>query len=183
MNHDDDTSFERIVNVPTSGIGNRTLDIVRQNARSNSQTMWRSASDLIQGGDLTARAANALRSFLELIDALSTQMAELELFEQVEQVLGETELLAFHGNAKGEKAETRVENLKELVTAARNYYQDEEENYCEILGNAYIFNVSDQDYPGEWMYDEDGAPCCTQYLHDSEKPIPRCTRTEDMFGG
>ena len=127
LNHDDDTSFERIVNVPTRGIGNRTLDIVRQHARSTSQTMWQSASELVQGSELTARAANALRSFLELIDALAAQMSELELFEQVEHVLGMTELLAYHGNAKGEKAETRVENLKELVTAARNYYQDEEE--------------------------------------------------------
>ena len=80
LNHDDDTSFERIVNVPTRGIGNRTLDIVRQHARSSGQTMWRSANELVQGSDLTASSANALRSFLELVDALATQMSELELF-------------------------------------------------------------------------------------------------------
>jgi len=128
LNHDDDTSFERIVNVPTRGIGNRTLDIVRQTARSSGITMWRAATTLVQGGELTARASNALRIFLEMIDALAMQMAELELAEQVEQVLAQTGLLEFHENARGEKAETRVENLKELVTAARNYYQDEEDD-------------------------------------------------------
>ena len=127
LNHEDDTSFERIVNIPTRGIGNRTVDIVRQKARSSGISMWRSAAVLVQDGSLTARATNALRSFLEMVDALAIQMTDLELSEQVEHVLAQTALLEFHGNARGEKAETRVENLKELVTAARNYYQDEEE--------------------------------------------------------
>ncbi len=127
LNHEDDTSFERIVNVPTRGIGNRTVDLVRQKARSSGISMWRSATTLIHDGSLSTRAANALRGFLELVDALAVQMTDLELSEQVEHVLDQTGLLEFHGNARGEKAETRVENLKELVTAARNYYQDEEE--------------------------------------------------------
>ncbi|HEC26045.1 MAG TPA: DNA helicase II [Gammaproteobacteria bacterium] len=126
LNHEDDTSFERIVNVPTRGIGNRTLDIVRQKARTSGITMWRATTTLLQEDILTVRASNALRVFLEMIDALAGQMMDLELYEQVEQVLAQSGLLEFHGNAKGEKAETRVENLKELVTAARNYYQDEE---------------------------------------------------------
>jgi DNA helicase-2/ATP-dependent DNA helicase PcrA len=126
LNHEDDTSFERVVNVPTRGIGNRTLDIVRQKARTSDITMWQAATALLQDSVLTARASNALRLFLEMIDALAVQITDLELYEQVEQVLAQSGLLEFHGNAKGEKAETRVENLKELVTAARNYYQDEE---------------------------------------------------------
>ncbi len=126
LNHEDDMSFERIVNVPTRGIGNRTLDIVRQKARESGITMWQSAAELVQDGGLTARASNALRVFLELIDAVAAQLTDLELHEQVEQVLSHSGLLEFHGNTRGEKAETRVENLKELVSAARNYYQDEE---------------------------------------------------------
>jgi DNA helicase-2/ATP-dependent DNA helicase PcrA len=126
LNHEDDTSFERVVNVPTRGIGNRTLDIVRQKARISGITMWQAATILVQEDALTARASNALRVFLEMIDALAAQIMDLQLHEQVEQVLDTSGLLVFHGNVKGEKAETRVENLKELVTAARNYYQDEE---------------------------------------------------------
>jgi DNA helicase-2/ATP-dependent DNA helicase PcrA len=134
LNHEDDTSFERIVNIPTRGIGNRTVDIVRQKARSSGISMWQSAAALVQDGSLTARATNALRSFLEMVDALAIQITDLELSEQVEHVLAQTGLLEFHGNARGEKAETRVENLKELVTAARNYYQDEEEE-MDILSS------------------------------------------------
>ena len=132
LNPDDDTSFERIVNVPTRGIGNRTLDLVRQQAREQGQTLWQAATALVAAGALTARASNALRSFLEMIDALAVQIADLDLAEQVEHMLGQTGLLEFHANARGEKAETRVENLKELVTAARNFYYEEEDDMDPI---------------------------------------------------
>ena len=132
LNPNDDTSFERIVNVPTRGIGNRTLDLVRHQARTTGQTLWQAATALVAGGELTARAANALRTFMEMIDALAMQIAELDLAEQVEHMLEQTGLLAFHANARGEKAETRVENLKELVTAARNFYFDEDEDMDPI---------------------------------------------------
>jgi DNA helicase-2/ATP-dependent DNA helicase PcrA len=128
LNQQDDTSFERIVNVPTRGIGNRTIDAIRQYGRASGQSMWNAASELIGNGGLSTRAANALRNFLEMIDALAAQLVDLELAEQVEQVLAQTGLLAFHANARGEKAEARVENLKELVTAARNFYHDEEQD-------------------------------------------------------
>jgi len=126
LNPDDDTSFERIVNVPTRGIGNRTLDHVRHHARERGISLWRAATELVAAGALAARAANALRVFLEMIDAIAAQIVDLELGEQVEQVLAQTGLLAYHAEARGEKAEARVENLKELVTAARNYYHDED---------------------------------------------------------
>jgi DNA helicase-2/ATP-dependent DNA helicase PcrA len=125
LNHDDDTSFERIVNVPPRGIGNRTVDAIRERARQASQSMWRASADIVREGAISARAANAIRHFLELIDAMSAQLADLELAEQVEHVIGQADLITYHGSAKGEKAETRVDNLKELVTAAGNFYQDE----------------------------------------------------------
>lgn len=59
--------------------------------------------------------------------------------------------------------------------------KDENEEYCQILGSTFMFHTDDPGYPDEWEYDEDGNPCCTEYLHDSEKPMPRCTRTIDMF--
>ena len=128
LNPNDDVSFERIVNIPTRGIGNRTLDLVRHQARVQGQTLWQAATSLVAEGELTARASNALRTFLEMIDALAVQTADLELAEQVEHMLSQTGLLAFHASARGEKAETRVENLKELVTAARNFYYEEEDD-------------------------------------------------------
>ena len=62
------------------------------------------------------------------------------------------------------------------------FYKNEDDEYCETLGLTFALDVDDSDYPVEWTYDKNNQPCCTKYLHDSEKPIPRCSGTQDMFG-
>lgn len=53
---------------------------------------------------------------------------------------------------------------------------------CEIICLTMVSNASDEDYPPEWTYTEDGKPTCTKYLHeDYPLPAERCKRTEDMF--
>jgi DNA helicase-2/ATP-dependent DNA helicase PcrA len=62
-NRDDDSSFERIVNKPTRGIGARTIDMMRSYARANACSLWR-AGAAIASDDLNGRAANAVNAFL-----------------------------------------------------------------------------------------------------------------------
>ena len=117
----DDTSFERVVNTPTRGIGERTVQQVREHARAFNLPLWAAAVELINEKGLTARAANALRAFLELIDQLEEGFEGLELWEQVEHATDHSGLLAHHGKEKGDKGRNRIENLEELVTAARQF--------------------------------------------------------------
>lgn len=70
-NRHDDAAFERAVNTPPRGIGERTLDALRQRARGESASMWEAALSELSHGDLAARAKNALRGFLELIERLA----------------------------------------------------------------------------------------------------------------
>jgi DNA helicase-2/ATP-dependent DNA helicase PcrA len=121
----DDPSFERVCNVPTRGLGDRTLDTVRTQARARNLSLWEAALQLLAERALAARAANALRGFLDLIERLAQETAGLTLGEQAEHVLHGSGLLDFHRNDKSEKSEMRVENLEELVTAARNFQHDE----------------------------------------------------------
>ena len=67
-NRDDDPSFERVVNTPARGIGARTIDAVRDQARAAGTSLWRAAAQLVADGVLPKRAAEALWSFLRLID-------------------------------------------------------------------------------------------------------------------
>ena len=69
-NRNDDAAFERVVNTPTRGIGDRTLDVVRQTARDRQLTMWQATRVLLQEKVLAGRAASALQRFTELVDAL-----------------------------------------------------------------------------------------------------------------
>jgi DNA helicase-2/ATP-dependent DNA helicase PcrA len=120
---DDDSSFERIVNKPTRGIGARTVEMMRSYARANSCSMWRAAG-AVASDELASRAANAVLAFLNLIERMSRDVADLELADQVDHVIYASGLVDFFKKDKGEKGETRVENLLELVSAAKSFEPD-----------------------------------------------------------
>ena len=83
-NRDDDSSFERIVNRPTRGIGSRTVEILRAYARANSCPMWRAAG-AIASHELNSRASNAVLAFLNLIEPIASETArEVGLVPDVE---------------------------------------------------------------------------------------------------
>jgi DNA helicase-2/ATP-dependent DNA helicase PcrA len=125
-NHADDPSFERIVNLPTRGIGARTVGIIRDYARANAQPLWE-AAQTGAGGQLPARAAGAVTAFLMLIDELERDTQDLELHEQVDAVIQRSGLIEHYRKEGSEKAETRIENLAELVNAAQEFDSGEAE--------------------------------------------------------
>jgi len=130
-NRDDDSSFERIVNRPTRGIGARTLEAMRSYARANSCSMWRAAG-AIASGELAGRAATAVVVFLNLITTLAKDTEGLDLQEQVDHVIHASGLVEFFKKEKGERGETRVENLEELVSAARGFSPDPAEEMSPL---------------------------------------------------
>ena len=120
-NRDDDTAIERVINVPTRGIGTRTIELIREQARHEGISMWRAANEIISLQQLPARAANALQGFLDLVNRLNTETEGLDLHEQTEHVIQHSGLIEHHEKEKGEKAQSRIENLEELVTATRQF--------------------------------------------------------------
>jgi len=127
-NRDDDPSFERIVNMPTRGIGNKTVDQIREFARANNLSLWYAACKLVTQTQLTSRAKTALTKFIDLINQMEEQFVEQPLHEQVDIMLDLSSLIAHFEKDKGEKGAARVENLQELITAARNYQHIEEDD-------------------------------------------------------
>ncbi|NRP58179.1 MULTISPECIES: DNA helicase II [unclassified Marinobacterium] len=129
-NRDDDTAMERVINVPTRGIGTRTIEEVRDYARSQGISMWRASNEIIEHKKLPARAGNALQAFLDLVNQLTVDTEEASLQERTEHTIRFSGLIAHHEKEKGEKAQSRIENLEELVTAARQFEQQwsQEEN-------------------------------------------------------
>ncbi|MBP8226569.1 MAG: DNA helicase II [Pararheinheimera sp.] len=119
-NRQDDAALERIINTPVRGIGDTTMDKVRENARSLQVTLWQSLQQMLATKQLTGRAANAISSFVQLIDKLEADSKDLSLDEQADHVIQLSGLMAMYLAEKGEKAQTRVENLNELVNACAN---------------------------------------------------------------
>ena len=134
-NRHDDAAFERAVNTPPRGIGERTLDALRQRARRADTSMWEAA--LLELGDaaLAARARSALRGFLELIgnlarDCLGTPADDAEplpLPEQAEHALARSGLREYYERDSRGNAESRVENLDELVNVAARFRRTPED--------------------------------------------------------
>ncbi len=132
--HDDDASFERVVNTPTRGIGTKTLDDMRVLAREQNLSLWQASVRLLAENRLPPRAGNALKSFLHLILQLGVETQELSLHETVQRVVEKSGLIELYKKEKQDKGEARVENLQELVNAARLFDADSlnEENLSEI---------------------------------------------------
>ncbi len=126
-NRGDATAFERVVNTPTRGIGARTSESIREAARRADVSLWSAAQQLIDSQELRARAGNAVAGFLSLVDELSESTTGIELHEQVEAVIDRSGLLQMHRNDKSDRAQTREENLGELISAAREFELDEED--------------------------------------------------------
>ena len=120
-NPDDDPSFERIVNAPPRGIGQRTMTQLRDFARARQSTLWNAAAEASRTDLLASRSANAMGKFLQFMQNLEEDIRGLELEEQVDLIIQMSGLLEHYGREKGEKAKSRVENLQELVTAARDF--------------------------------------------------------------
>ena len=120
-NRDDDTAVERVINIPVRGIGGRTLEAIRKNARENDVSLWQACITCINESTIPLRAANSLLKFLKLIDDLEEGTKNLELQHKVDAIIKNTGLIPHHEKEGGEKARTRIENLDELINAASNF--------------------------------------------------------------
>jgi len=135
-NRNDDTAFERIVNLPPRGIGPRTVDLLRTQARADAVSLWDATKVAVSRALLPARATGALRGFVELIEALSENAdVEQELPELVAEVLEASGLPAHYEKNKDGRGIERLENLEQLVEATRRFAGEVPEDDGDILGS------------------------------------------------
>ena len=129
----DDAAAERIINVPPRGIGNKTIEILRQKARASSLSLWDTAQQLIDSNDLTKRAKSALQNFLDLINAMDSDSHNMSLHQKTQLVINQSGLMIHYQKEKGEKAEARKENLDELINATLEFEDAEIEDNLSPL--------------------------------------------------
>ena len=126
-NRGDDASVERVINTPPRGIGSKTLDTVRECARDRGIPLWQAIGAVLEEKLLPARALSALEGFTVLINELDSGTDAMNLEELVEHVTNASGLVDYHQKEKGEKGQARVENLEELVNAAKQFVPEGEE--------------------------------------------------------
>ena len=170
INRFDDTAIERIINVPTRGIGGRTLELLRQTARERDCSLWEAAVLAVNESLLSARAANSVLAFLQLIDGLDESCRDLELYAKTDLIIKSTGLIPHHEKEGGEKARARIENLEELVTAASSFDVTDAEEELDTTSSAFLAAFLDQAAldagEGQAAADEDAVQLMT--LHSAK---------------
>ncbi len=124
---EDDNAFLRVINFPVRGIGLRSVESVDNDARAAGTSLWAAAC---KGGKKYA-------AFVNLIDSLKNETAELPLMEQVEHVVARSGLLEHYKNEKD--GEDRVDNLNELTNAAAAFAAESDDtSLAAFLGHAAL---------------------------------------------
>ncbi len=116
-NANDDTSFLRVVNFPTRGIGARTLEQLQDAARASGRSLAQSV------GAVAGKGGANLQAFVALVDAMRDATRGLTLREIIEQMLHASGLVDFYRTDK--EGKDRLENLEELVNAAEAFVTQE----------------------------------------------------------
>ena len=117
-NPNDDAAMERVINKPARAIGEKTVSLLRTQARESGLTLWQAARECIEQGVLPTRAGTAVQGFMQLVVGLRERMADWTLGNQMQGVIDDSNLAAHYEKEPPERMETRMENLRELVNAA-----------------------------------------------------------------
>lgn len=136
-----DAALERVINVPARGIGEKTVESIREFARAQDVSMWEAIRLLVANKGLPGRASGALAVFIELIENLAAKVLEMPLHLMTQTVIEQTGLITYHKEEKGEKGQARVENLEELVSAARAFENNEDDEELTPL-QAFLSHAS-----------------------------------------
>ncbi len=154
-NHNDDVSFRRIVNMPTRGIGQRTMSELDRLAWDQSSSLYsaidETAEMLKRPGNyvapLPARSIKALQEFKTMIDDLTAKSVEFEPAALIDAVLKRTGY-GDYIESDSERGEERLENIRELQSVAKDFLDLGEENLLTAFLER-VSLVSDADNVGE----------------------------------
>ncbi|QJC35682.1 UvrD-helicase domain-containing protein [Enterobacteriaceae endosymbiont of Donacia sparganii] len=139
-NYNDDNSFERILNIPKRGIGNNTLNIIKNISKKYFLTLWKSSLYILKKKKyLKTMSFNALKKFVQLIKSLKKNTKNKPLPIIIEETIKNSGLWEMYNiNCLSEKNFTKINNLKELINAA-NYFMK------IILENKNKLNINNND--------------------------------------
>jgi DNA helicase-2/ATP-dependent DNA helicase PcrA len=158
-NRHDDAAFERAVNTPTRGIGDRTLDVLRRRARRDNTSMWEAAlGELSSGGELAGRAKNAVKAFLGLIEEMARAFSPSPLRGEGRGEgtgLPDTSASPAPPTSLGSQELTLAEQIDHAITHSglRDFYEKDSrgngearvENLDELVNVASRFERTDED--------------------------------------
>jgi DNA helicase-2/ATP-dependent DNA helicase PcrA len=159
LNPQDSVHVLRVINSPTRGIGKSTTDTIQDIAVERETSVWGAIRIAIDEQRFPTRTIRALESFYQMVESFIQAAPELSNAQLLEKIVTATKYVEMLHEEGTEEAMNRVENIRELLTAAEES-QERGEHLREFLDHAAL--VSDQD-----SYDEQ-APITLMTLHTAK---------------
>ena len=138
-NTSDNTAFERVINVPPRGIGEKTMEVIRNHSKSHSISLWESIQNL-EKLEIT-RSIDSIKSFIKIILEISSLIKTSDLSTLIETTIKLSTLKSYYENLKGEESVSKQENLEELVSHAESFENsnhDSDDLIRDFLDNAAL---------------------------------------------
>ena len=143
VNPDDDAAFERTINNPPRGIGQKTIDIIRTTAKEKNLSLWKTIKNFEQQdcSDITSRVKISISNYIKIIESIALDINDLSLDEILKRIYEDSKLKLYFSEQKGEEAISKQENIEELFVTAENFIRnniDSENIVDEFLDNAAL---------------------------------------------
>jgi DNA helicase-2/ATP-dependent DNA helicase PcrA len=159
LNPHDSVHLLRVINVPARGIGKTTTDAVEELAVERGMSIWDAIQATVREARLPMRTIRGLEVFYRMVAGFVQDAEELSSAALLEKIVTGTKYLEMLQEEGTEEAESRIENIRELLTAAEESHE-RGEKLREFLDHAAL--VSDQD-----AYDE-ASPISLMTLHTAK---------------
>lgn len=144
FNPADSLSLLRIINVPKRGIGDASLAKIQAYAAANNVSLFEAVSNAAAIDGLSSRFVSKLDDLAGIIFELMNLANEAPVEDLIDRVLRDTGYLEELENERTPQAQSRIDNLHELISVAQEFAASEEENNLENF-LAHVALVSDID--------------------------------------
>jgi len=180
VNPDDDSAFERTINNPPRGIGQKTIDIIRKFAKADNRSLWKTIKSIKNqnNDEISSRVKTSLTNYISLIEIISKEINDLSLDEILVKIYKESKLKSYYSEQKGEEAISKQENIEELFITAENFIKnnyDSENIIDDFLDNAAL-------EAGDYQSKLDNDPVQLMTIHSAkglEFPVVFLTGLEE----
>ncbi|MFI4846890.1 MAG: UvrD-helicase domain-containing protein [Candidatus Makana argininalis] len=149
LNRNDDIAYEKIVNIPNRGIGEKTLKIIKKTSKVLKMNLWKSSCYLIKNNILKKNINKSVLNFINLINKLSKEINNLPIHIQTDLVIKNSGLWKMYKKEKINKTYSKLENLSELINATKQYNDINgisKNSMLEFISNASLDNISFKNY-------------------------------------
>ncbi|MFI4819191.1 MAG: UvrD-helicase domain-containing protein [Enterobacterales bacterium] len=121
LNRNDDIAYEKIINTPNRGIGEKTINLIKKTSKNLKINLWKSTCYLVKKNVLNKNINTSVLNFINLINKLSKEINNLPIHIKINLIIKNSGLLKMYENEKNKKNNSKLENLSELINITKKY--------------------------------------------------------------